>query len=448
MKKGAFKIQTGKITLTNGRIYTPDGLVNNLVFGHGRIIAAGGNEIIDRDSKKIDLHGRTVLPGFCDCNLNFIEWACANEIINLSACGNFNDVKVNIKAFAKNNTKPLRGWIIAKNLPDGININAEDLDKLSPDFPCIVFKNNIAVLNTMAMLQTDDANKNLLDHDEAEKLIPPLNSEDIIYLIKNYAHRIPAAGLSEIWLSCENYPPDIFFNDACDLFPFRVRCNFNIKNTDELDELLLSGLRTSDGLSMCKAGAVIIDPDVDPIEQKNIINMAHFSGMQVISDSDQTCLKVIDKANRQHKIKTRDLILNPDEKFLYRMKLTGMGGIISSLHENNNILENNNMLSAFQNGVILCAGSDSNQVIRPLKNIADFVNNGLTMAQAVNLYTWAAAWNGWNEKRRGEIAAGYDADLVILERDPFLIKLNEVSTIDITMTFCAGEVIYDSGALI
>ena len=92
MKKGAFKIQTGKITLTNGRIYTPDGLVNNLVFGHGRIIAAGGNEIIDRDSKKIDLHGRTVLPGFCDCNLNFIEWACANEIINLSACGNFNDV--------------------------------------------------------------------------------------------------------------------------------------------------------------------------------------------------------------------------------------------------------------------------------------------------------------------------------------------------------------------
>ena len=39
------------------------------------------------------------------------------------------------------------------------------------------------------------------------------------------------------------------------------------------------------------------------------------------------------------------------------------------------------------------------------------------------------------------------ADIVILEQDPFLVRPEEIAGIDVTMTFCAGCAVYDSGVI-
>ena len=49
--------------------------------------------------------------------------------------------------------------------------------------------------------------------------------------------------------------------------------------------------------------------------------------------------------------------------------------------------------------------------------------------------------------RRGELALGNDADIVVLEKDPYLVKPEEIAGIDVTMTICAGKIVYDSGTL-
>ena len=75
------------------------------------------------------------------------------------------------------------------------------------------------------------------------------------------------------------------------------------------------------------------------------------------------------------------------------------------------------------------------------------VSNGLSVAEALSVYTWAASWNGGTEHRRGDIALGNDADVVVLEQDPFLVKPEEIAGIDVTMTFSAGCRVYDSGTI-
>jgi predicted amidohydrolase YtcJ len=114
-------------------------------------------------------------------------------------------------------------------------------------------------------------------------------------------------------------------------------------------------------------------------------------------------------------------------------------------------------------GIPLAAGSDAPvESLRPLdgihaavtrQNQAGEPENGwapeenLSVAEALSLYTWANAWHGGNERRRGEIASGRDADLVVLEQDPFLTSAADIWKIGVAMTLCGGRVTYRAGGL-
>ena len=122
------------------------------------------------------------------------------------------------------------------------------------------------------------------------------------------------------------------------------------------------------------------------------------------------------------------------------MNLLGLGGIITAGQENKDVHE------AFQNGLVISSGSGET-LTPPLKIISSLVSKGLSVSEALSVSSWGAAWNGGNDSRRGEIAVGNDADFVILEQDPFLVSPEEIAAIDVTMTFCAGCAVYNSGAI-
>ena len=111
-------------------------------------------------------------------------------------------------------------------------------------------------------------------------------------------------------------------------------------------------------------------------------------------------------------------------------------------------------------GIALAGGSDAPiESLRPLDGIHAAVTRQdqsgapeggwvpeerLTVAEAFSLYTWGNAWLGGNEKRRGEILPGRDADLTILDEDPFLVPTAELWKIGVAMTLCGGRVTYRS----
>ena len=437
--------QYEKLSLINGRIHTQSGIAANITFEHGRI-ASIDDEAGNLNGKIIDLHGRTVLPGFCDTGINFLSWAEEQERLNLSSVHSPKEFADALETYSHANPKPLRGWYIAHGMPENIILSRDDIDSAITSRPCAIIYagNNHAVLNTPAMNEFNMPQDNV-ELDEFTQHLPDLSEEDIIYLVKNYAPKISALGISEIWADFHGDAKrlwDIFFNDAYDLMTFRLRCNFGFDNVNLLNEFLSSGLRTGDGLPFCKIGGVIVRDTLDQQEQRNMIYSAHLSGCQIISDNNKYCLNVLERVIKKVRKNTRHVLRNftLNSSLIDRMRLLGLGGVILTgqgyelLHE------------AFQNGLVLSGGS-GDVLTSPVKNISDLTANGLSAAEALSVYTWGASWNGSSDYRRGELAVGNDADVVVLEKDPFLVQPEEIAGIDVTMTFCAGCAVYDSGAI-
>ncbi|MGP6159807.1 MAG: amidohydrolase [Vulcanimicrobiaceae bacterium] len=81
--------------------------------------------------------------------------------------------------------------------------------------------------------------------------------------------------------------------------------------------------------------------------------------------------------------------------------------------------------SALRAGAVLCGGDDSPVCrLSPLAGMAAACEHHnpaerLGPLEALTMYTYDAARFGHAERRTGRLAAGYDADLVFLDRDPF-----------------------------
>ena len=437
--------QDEKISLINGRIHAQSGTAANITFEHGRIVSID-DEITSLNGKIIDLQGRTVLPGFCDTSTDFLSWAESQEHLSLASVHSSREMSELLAAYSRANPKPLREWYIAVNLPDEIIISRDDLDAVIPSMPCAVIdaKLSHAVLNTPAMTEFNMPQDNV-ELDEFTQHLPDLSGEDIIHLVKTYAPKANSLGITEIW--SDFFPHngakrlwDTFFEDAYDLLTFRMRCNFEFISMDSLNEFLAEGLRTGDGLPFCRMGGIIMPGNLDQQEQKNMIYAAHLSGCQVISDNSKSCLNALERFIKRSRKNSRHLVRNITGGLLDRMRLLGLGGIAMPGSVDDVIHE------AFQNGLVVSAGSGTG-LNSPVKAISTMVSHGLSVAEAVSVYTWSASWNGGVEARRGELTVGNDADIVILEQDPYLVRPEEIAGIDVAMTFCAGRAVYDSGAI-
>ena len=263
--------------------------------------------------------------------------------------------------------------------------------------------------------------------------------------MKTYAPKVNAFGITEIWSNFSgdaNNLWDLFFRDAYDMLSFRLRCNFSFDDVIAMNKFLSSGLRTGDGLPFCKFGGVIVNEYLKQEEQKNMITSAHLSGCQVIGSSSQYCLNALERVIKRFRKTPRHLIKGAvfTSKHIDRMRLLGLGGITTAFSEDNALHE------AFQNGLVVSAAS-GDYLVPPLKAISELVSNGLSVAEAMSIYTWSASWNGGTECRRGELALGNDADIAVLEQDPYLVRPEETAGIDVAMTICAGNIVYDSGTI-
>jgi predicted amidohydrolase YtcJ len=63
----------------------------------------------------------------------------------------------------------------------------------------------------------------------------------------------------------------------------------------------------------------------------------------------------------------------------------------------------------------------------------------VTVAQALEATTVAPAWLTGDERRRGRLLPGYLADLVVLDRDPLAIPLDELPEVEVVATMVGGR---------
>lgn len=67
----------------------------------------------------------------------------------------------------------------------------------------------------------------------------------------------------------------------------------------------------------------------------------------------------------------------------------------------------------------------------------------ISLEEAFRMYTVYAAYASGEEHLKGQLAPGYLADMVVLDRDPWEVPPQEISRIGVDMTIVGGRIVYD-----
>ena len=151
------------LILLNGAIHTQDRRrprAGALAVAGRRIIAVGDDEHIkplgDRHTERIDLDGRSVLPGLIDAHCHFYEWALNRRQLDLTSAASLEDLCRRVAAAARH--RPAGRWLLGqgwneaewtpRQMPD-----RRVLDAAAPDHPVVLWRcdMHLAAANSMAL---------------------------------------------------------------------------------------------------------------------------------------------------------------------------------------------------------------------------------------------------------------------------------------------------------
>ena len=134
------------LIVTNANIYTVDENFNNaeaFAISNGKFVAVGTAKDIRKNYKsvsKIDIKGKTIIPGLIDAHCHFYNLGLSMQNIELSGTKSYNEVIDRIKAFQKEKNSNFiigRGWDEndwkIKEYP-----TKEKLDALFPETPIAI----------------------------------------------------------------------------------------------------------------------------------------------------------------------------------------------------------------------------------------------------------------------------------------------------------------------
>lgn len=269
-----------KTALVNGKIYIDKNtFVEALLIEDGVIKEIGSNEIINSYdiNKIVDLHGKTVLPGFNDSHLHLVLTGEAMKTCNLNHAKSIDDIiKLGKEFLRKNeNIKVLVGQGWNQDLFNSGEIrllNRFDLDKISTEIPIVFYRvcTHILVANTKAieLLNIDenihvdggeieigaDGKVNGIIKENAvsivKRIIPKKDREDIESSFINAANYAISVGLTSVQscdVSSEN--SDTMFSIIHSIYDnkktkLRYSFQFNFQNINDLKKYLDSEYKT------------------------------------------------------------------------------------------------------------------------------------------------------------------------------------------------------------
>jgi predicted amidohydrolase YtcJ len=281
------------LVLINGKIITMNPSQPNaqgVAIADDRIIQVGSKGdvqgCIGKDTKVIDLKGKTVVPGFIDTHIHVSDLASVLSWIDLSNISSIEGLKALIGACAKNTSKGKwiigRGWE-QRNFADNRLPNRHDLDEVSQDNPVILYQKygQIAIANSNALqlagltqqkidgascmdrnIQTGELTGILRDEATSAvwKFVPTLTPEELTEAVTLACEKIVASGITSMcWIIFSAMELSIIEKlGAQGRLPLSV---WVVIPVDLLDASAHSPLRGPSGVGAAKIAGVMIFAD-------------------------------------------------------------------------------------------------------------------------------------------------------------------------------------------
>jgi predicted amidohydrolase YtcJ len=227
--------RTADMVLVNGNIITmnPKQTKAEAVAIKGdRLIAIGGNreilDLADENTRKIDLKGKTVLPGLIDSHVHGLALGKGLSQIDLRHVKSIEEIQEKIRGWAQKTEKGAwiigRGWDQDKLLENRFP-SRSDLDGAAPNHPVIIWRvcGHLGVVNSQAMRlagidkNTKPPQGGVIDRDSANgepngilretslhlvsRVLPKLNEEELMKFCLLACQEMVESGLTTVhWI--------------------------------------------------------------------------------------------------------------------------------------------------------------------------------------------------------------------------------------------------------
>jgi len=287
--------------LFNGKIATMDDqkpFVTALAIKKNKIAATGTDEemlaLKNEETELVDLHRKTVVPGFNDSHMHLLDYARRKEHIDLSGCKSIDELVNTIQAGIGEKEKNPDDLIIASDWNDAIFKEKrfpkkEDLDRIDSHNPIVAVRRcvNIAVLNSRAVDLFSQALSyaNRINEDNAEvdeqgyftgllkgnvaisEVTPLLRKDQIRDILKKTFRDCLACGLTSVQTDdCTAAELEDVLEIYSDMdekgeIPIRINAQLRISSTERFRSFLNKGIKTGDGSPFFKIGPLKLVAD-------------------------------------------------------------------------------------------------------------------------------------------------------------------------------------------
>lgn len=249
----------------------------------------------ETDEEIIDLKGRTVVPGFNDSHMHFLNYALFKDKVDLSVITSIEEMILKSREYIKNSRIAEGEWIVFRgwnhnHFKENRMPNKADLDKISTSHPIFFPRvcGHIAVANSEALrkcnitsgamvmedgvIDIDDEGPTGILRENALNLIysniPPLSKDNIKGLLKKAFKDALSCGLTTIHTEdmgtagCLSKLMEAYRElESEGALPLRVVLQLNLPDERSIEEAVRLGIKSGQGSSMLKVGVLKLYQD-------------------------------------------------------------------------------------------------------------------------------------------------------------------------------------------
>jgi predicted amidohydrolase YtcJ len=500
------------LLLTNGEVHpmTDAEPVEAVAVRNGRIVRLGSaDELAFLDgveTERIDLDGRTVLPGFIDAHTHmeivgqYEREADLSDAASPEAC-------VDRLADLRDRTDDewLLGFGYDESKWGGGYLTRDQLDEVSTDRPVVAYREDLHVASVNSVVldryQTEMPEEDIRENGgeptgvlvedalgviRAETRADPERMRGYIRAAQEYANRHGVTAVHDMVRN--SHAPRVFRElDTEGELTVRVRLNYW---RDHLDAVLETGLRGNHGSERVQMGGVktysdgsiggrtarLSEPYADaeeelgdwvvtPEELQDLAERVEDADLQMTAHAigDDAISAVLDAyegiGGDRHRIEhaevltdeildrlaDSDVVVSAQPNFL---KWAREDGLYADRLGDERRLDSNRFGAILDRDIDLAFGSDC-MPLGPLFGIQQTVTapspeQQLSVTEAIRAYTRGGAYAGFDENRLGTIEVGNCGDFVVLDESPWEVDAEEITSIEVDMTVIGGDVVYRS----
>lgn len=443
------------LIIVNGKVYPGAGAQQQeaVAVRGNQILRVGSNREVKRlrraQTVVLDAHGATVLPGLNDSNLQLMTGGLALDQLDVSPAATIDDLGTELRHYAED--EPSNTWLILRNGDDELlasaNVPARKiLDEAVNDRPVFVTSEDgqVAWANSKALelagitrkTRNPDAGIVVRDRRTGEptgvlkdnavamvaRVVPqPSRAEKLAALRAaiTEAHRLGITSVQSISRSEEELELLDEIRKNGDL---NVRVSAAIAVTPgitESDILELNKLRDQfpDDAALKLGGVAVMCP-CDPAEMERAVTL-------------------LDKHNWHVMVRT---VNGSDVHAAVEAFERAAAANPAPARERRNRLDDN--VLADGNARILSGSNWPTASLDPRDAIDEAVSEPGELRNAIDAYTSHAAYASYDEQRKGLLARGMLADIVILSNDIFEARPDALRDTVVTVTIFDGKIVY------